>query len=246
MISPSKRLRHFHRSCGYLFPHTHPHRLPKMSSISDSGHHIPIPGTVVWPFSSTLGILQDYDRDQMLVHVMGINLCQYLDDWLIYSPSYDQCLHDNVQVLNLCHTMGRLIHDKKSELIPNRNSFSGIPVGPSFLSQNQALICSFLLSQGGCAHTWQILLGLFASTEKMVPLGRLHTREAQHCISQHWDFNVLTSNLWIPLSPMAEEDFQWWKSAHNVLRGAPVTPTNQTLSCSWTHRTSAGEHIGMH
>ena len=25
---------------------------------------------------------------------------------------------------------------------------------------NQALICSFLLSQGGCAHTWQIRLGL--------------------------------------------------------------------------------------
>ena len=64
-----------------------------------------------------------------------------------------------------------------------------------------------------------------ASREKMVPLGRLHTRKAQHCISQHWDFNVLTNNFWIPLSPMAEEDFQWWKSAHNVLRGAPVTPT---------------------
>ena len=145
-----------------------------MSSCSDSGHHIPIPGTAVWPFSSILGILQDYDRDQMLVYVMGINLGQYLDDWLIYSPSHDQCLHDTVQVLNLCHTMGLLIHDKKSELIPNRNSFSGIPVRPSFLpshsnsgsiSQNQALICSFLLSQGGCAHRWQILLGLFASTE---------------------------------------------------------------------------------
>ena len=91
-----------------------------MSSISDSGHHIPIPGTPVWPFSSTLGIHQDYDRDQMLVHVMGINLCQYLDDWLIYSPSHDQCLRDTVHMLNLCHMMGLLIHDKKSELIPKQ------------------------------------------------------------------------------------------------------------------------------
>ena len=63
-ISPSRRLGHFHRSCGYLFPHTHPPRLPKMSSISDSEHHIPIPGTVVSPFSSTLGMFQDYDRDE--------------------------------------------------------------------------------------------------------------------------------------------------------------------------------------
>ena len=78
---------------------------------------------------------------------MGINLCQYLDDWLIYSPSHDQCLRDTVQVLNLCHTMGLLIHDKKSELIPKQNFFSGIPVQPGFLpshsnsgsiSQNQS------------------------------------------------------------------------------------------------------------
>ena len=47
-----------------------------------------------------------------------------------------------------------------------------------------------------------------------------------HCISQHWDFNALTSNLWKRLSPMAEEDLQWWTSAHNVLRGGtPVIPT---------------------
>ena len=62
-----------------------------------------------------------------------------------------------------------------------------------------------------------------ASIEKMIPLGRLHTREAQHCISQHCDFNVLTSNLWIPLSPTAEEDFQWWNSAQ-CSDGSPSYP----------------------
>ena len=129
------------------------------------------------------------------------------------------------------HSRQEVGTDPKTEI-----PFSGIPVRPSFLpshsnsgsiSQNQALICSFLLSQGGCAHMWQILLGLFASTEKIVPLGRLlHTREAQHYISQHWDFSVLTSNLWIPLSPTRRRQ-------------------NHTLSCSRMHRTSAGEHIGM-
>ena len=60
---------------------------------------------------------------KMLVHVMGINLCQYLDVWLIYSPSHDQCLRDSVQVLNLCHTMGLLFYDKKSEVIPTQKFF---------------------------------------------------------------------------------------------------------------------------
>jgi len=172
---------------------------------------------------------------KILVYVMGINLCQYLDDCLIYSPSHDQCLRDTVQVLSLCHTMGVLIHDKKSELIPKQKflflgyqfdlvSFQVTPTLDRY--QNiRALIRSFLLSQGGCAHTWQILLGLVASTEKLVPLGRLHTHKTQHCISQYWEFVALTSNLWIPLSPPAVEDLQWWKSAQIVLRGAPVTMT---------------------
>ena len=65
---------------------------------------------------------------------LGINLCQYLDYRLIYSPSHDRCLRDIVKVLNLCHTMDLLIHDKKSELIPKQKFlFSGIPVRPGFL-----------------------------------------------------------------------------------------------------------------
>ena len=84
-----------------------------------------------------------------------------------------------------------------------------------------------------------------ASTKKMVPLGRLHIREAQHCISQHWDFNVLTSNLLIPHSPTVEEDFQWWKSVqcsegspnypdrtrHSVVHGCIEHRLGNTLEC---------------
>ena len=73
-----------------------------------------------------------------------------------------------------------------------------------------------------CSHVADPAWSL-ASTEKMVALGRLHIRKAQHCISQHWDFNVLTSNLWIRLSPTAEEDFQWWKSAQ-CSEGSPSYP----------------------
>ena len=140
-----------------------------------------------------------------------------------------------LQVLNLCHTIGVLIHNKKSELIPKQKFlFLGYQFDlVSFQVTRtldryhniKVLIHSILLSQGERAHTWQILLGLFASTEKLVPLGWQHTFEAQHCISQHWEFDTLTSNFWIPLSPTVEEDLQWWKSAHIVLRGAPVTLT---------------------
>ena len=38
-------------------------------------------------------------------------------------------------------------------------------------------------------------------------------------------FQCFNQKLWIPLSSMAQEELQWWMSAHNVLTGAPVTPT---------------------
>ena len=70
--------------------------------------------------------------------------------------------------------------------------------------------------------------------------------ETLHCISQHWYFNALTSILWIPLFPTAEEDVHWWTSAHNVLRIAPVTPTESdtqfftdALNIGWGARWNA-------
>jgi len=70
--------------------------------------------------------------------------------------------------------------DPKTEI-----PFSGIPIRVSFqvtptldrYNNIKALIRSFLLRQGGCAHMWQIILGLFASTEKL-SLGRIHTHKA--------------------------------------------------------------------
>ena len=137
-ISPSRCLGHFHRSCGCLFPHTHPQRITDNffdfrlgTEFTNSGERPFGLSPAPWVFTKIMTEIK------ILVHVMGINLCQYLDDWLIYSPIYDQCFRDTVQVLNLCHTMGPLIHDKKLELIPKQKflflgyQFDLVPFQPS-------------------------------------------------------------------------------------------------------------------
>ena len=96
---------------------------------------------------------------KVLVHGMGINLCQYLDDWLIYSTSRDQCLRDTGQVLQLCHTMGLLIHETKSDLIPTQKfiflgyqfDLTSFQVTPTLERYHKIvdLIRSILLKQGG-------------------------------------------------------------------------------------------------
>ena len=120
--------------------------------------------------------------------------------------------------------MGLLIHNKKLKLIPNRNSFFWDTSSTWFPYRslqlwiditNQALMCSYVAdpARSLCVHRKNGSSGMAA-----------HPRSPTLHLST-LGFNVLTSILWIPLSPSAEEDFQWWKSAHNVLRGAPVTPT---------------------
>ncbi|KAK2178792.1 hypothetical protein NP493_530g01102 [Ridgeia piscesae] len=46
--------------------------------------------------------------------------------------------------------------------------------------------------------------------------------------------------------PHGGEIFPMVEVSTQCSEGAPVTLTNQTLSCSRMHQTSAGEHIGMH
>ena len=171
-ISPSRCLGHFHRSCGYLFPHTHPQVTKHFFDFR------------LWtPYTNSrhcrLVFLQhqDYDRDQNVVHVIGINLSQYLDDWLIYSPSHDQCLRDTVQLINLCHTMD-LIHDNKSELIPKQNflflryqfDLVSLQVTPTLDRYHKSSTDLLILAKPRrmCSYAGDPARSL-ASTEKMVP-----------------------------------------------------------------------------
>ena len=111
---------------------------------------------------------------------------------------------------------------------------------------NQALICSFLLSQGGCAHMWQILLSHVASTEKMVPLGWLHTREVEHCISLYigiWMFNQQLVGTSFPHGgwrfPMVEVSTQCSEGSlsyldrtrHSVVHGCIEQRLGSTFEC---------------
>ena len=129
-----------------------------------------------------------------------------------------------------------------------------IPVRPGFLPghsrlwidiTNQALICSFLLSQGGCAHTWQILSVSCVHRENGSSRTAAHPRSPTLHLST-LGFQCFNKQLMDTSFPhgggrfaMVEVSTMFW--------GEPQLPRqNQTLSCSRMHRTSAGEHIGMH
>ena len=152
------------------------HLLPRDSSLYDGegGHHIPIPGTAVWPFSSTLGIHQGYEGDQnagtrdghqslsvpgRLAHLFTISRPVFPR----HCTSAQSLPHDGPP-----HSGQEFGTDPKTEI-----PFSGIPVRPGFLpghsnsgsiSQNQSTdlripakprrICSYVAdpARSLCVH----------------------------------------------------------------------------------------------
>ena len=83
---------------------------------------------------------------------------------------------------------------------------------PQILSQHQISVRNFMS-----------LIGLLASTEKMVPLGRLHLRLLQWHLKNHWKTPASLETL-IPLTAQLAPHLRWWNNLCILQRGAPLHP----------------------
>ena len=55
-------------------------------------------------------------------HSHGIRLLRYLDDWLVLSSSEREAKQAVQSLLLLCHTLGIVINEKKSDLVPSQTA----------------------------------------------------------------------------------------------------------------------------
>ena len=55
-------------------------------------------------------------------HSRGIRLLRYLDDWLVLSSSEKKAKESIRELLSLCHTLGIVINEKKSDLVPSQSA----------------------------------------------------------------------------------------------------------------------------
>ena len=55
-------------------------------------------------------------------HSRGVRLLRYLDDWLVLSSSEKKAKQSIRELLWLCHTLGIVINEKKSELVPSQSA----------------------------------------------------------------------------------------------------------------------------
>ena len=129
-------------------------------------------------------------------------LHQYLDDWLIRSQSQEEAQVNTQAVVDLTQSLGWIINLEKSELKPTQvflfvgyeyhlDSALVKPTQERWLKLD--LILRLMSKHVLTARCLMSLFGLLASTEKMVPEGRLHTRPFQFHLKDHWRYPRLVA-----------------------------------------------------
>jgi hypothetical protein len=146
--------------------------------------------TAPWAFTRVIAVIKAF------LHRMGIQIHQYIDDWLIRALSHRLCRVHTAQSMYITRMLGFIPHMDKSQLDPVQifvflgylfNLITGVVMPtPERWQKIQILVSQFCQSNMLSAHSWQRLLGLLAATERLVPQGLLHMRPLQIHLRSHW------------------------------------------------------------
>ena len=162
-------------------------------------------------------------------HSRGIRLLRYLDDWLVLSCSEKKAKQSIRELLSLCHTLGIVINEKKSDLVPSQSAkYLGMIIdtgaGKVFPSLARvetflAVVERFCSMQSPPAQLWQVILGHLASLEQLVPHGRLRMHALQWHLKTQWSPESEPPSLPVALPEEARRDLSWWMVKDHLLMG---------------------------
>ena len=162
-------------------------------------------------------------------HSRGIRLLRYLDDWLVLSSSEKKAKESIRELLSLCRTLGIVINEKKSDLVPSQSAkYLGMTIDtgagkvfPSLARVEKFLSVAerFCSIQSPPAQLWQVILGHLASLERLVPHGRLRMCSLQWHLKTHWSPESDPPSLPVALPEEARRDLSWWMVKDHLLMG---------------------------
>ena len=181
-------------------------------------------------------------------HSHEIRLLRYLDDWLVLSSSEREAKQAVQSLLSLCRTLGIVINEKKSDLVPSQTAkYLGMTIdteaGKVFLSLARVekfltVAESFCTMDAPPAQRWQVILGHLASLEWLVPHGRFRMRSLHWHLKAHWSPESDPPSLPVPLPREVRRDLSWWMIRDHLLTGvrfgtpAPDLHLYSDASCS--------------
>ena len=172
---------------------------------------------------------------------LGISVHMYLDDWLIKANSCQEAQSATLALLELTHKLGWIVNREKSDLLPKQVfTFLGqvfdlskgvcYPTEARFLSIQEA-IHPLLFNPHTTPRQAMHLLGLLASTEKLVPQGRLHMRHLQFHLRRNYNCHLKGAlDSLFTLDPSVKVHLRWWLLRNNVMAQAPLHPPKYVTS----------------
>ena len=159
----------------------------------------------------------------------GVRIHQYLDDWLVRAKDRDTCARDVQKLITLVKKLGRIVNLKKSELNPTQDlEFLGYRfnlreglVYPNQKKVDKLKILAVSILQGHTTTPRKLmsLIGVMASMEKTVPLGRIHMRPFQWFLKTNWQSPKSLDKI-VPISQLIKDHLAWWMDPQNVFKGS--------------------------
>ena len=163
------------------------------------------------------------------VHSHRIRLLRYLDDWLVLASSESEAKKNVQDLLLLCHFLGIVINEEKSNLVPSQSANClgmTIDTGAARIFLSLARVEKFLsVAETFCTlsvpptQLRQVVLGLLASLERLVPHSQLRMRSLQWHLKTHWSPESDSPLLLVPLPREVREDLSWWVVRDHLLKG---------------------------
>ena len=189
-----------------------------------------------------------------MVHSQGIQLHQFLDDWLCKALTEEECrLHSHL-VVRLVQELGWIVNFEKSDLIP-RQVFNFIGTRYNlvdytvFLTEDNLIKLKDRLSQLRCgqmlsANQWQQVIGSLASQEKLVRFGLHHTKPFHWHLSRHWNAQRDPPEMIIPVSEDIITEVNWWLKIDLSMAEPVVRPPPDVRIYTDACTTGWGAHVG--
>ena len=225
------------RSIGCLPSHPHPSSLREIPKILPQVSGVPVHLPTFRTTAPQVFTMIVKEVKPMALS-KGLRLHQYLDDWLIRSQSREEALVNTQAVVDLTQSLGWIINQQKSELnLTQVFSFVGYeyhldsalvkPTQERWLKL-QDFILQLKSKHVLTARCLMSLIGLLASTEKMVPEGQLHMRPFQFHLKEHWKFPQPLDSL-LPWTEAISAHLDWWQNPANVMKGSDLHPKDHSI-----------------
>ena len=237
-IAETRGMGYLYRPLGCLPSSSHPSTIKEIPQVPPPREFLPIHQLAVWASHSPKGVHVPGKGGKTIGTKQDIRLHQYLDDWLIRAPSQAESKEHTANLLSLIQSLGFIVDHQKSELVPQqRFKFIGY-----HFSLDQGLVRptqdrwakiqnSFnRISKKSVinARTLMSIIGLLASAEKTVRLGRIHMRPFQWHLKTHWKF-PMPLNSPIPWTQTMKQHAEWWLDPQHVLCGEFLHPRDHDV-----------------